>query len=218
MRVAHVDMTNATHRCPGNFVELISEEAPRRLCVPHSEAKGCFAHVFPVVGPQFSSVCGKIIGYQNRTTNAFFPFFVDRSLTIDDVYLDGISLTHGSNPRLHIWTLAAALDETRGHSSGCRCSNILVNSSATVPNFVGDDYFCDTGSEEAVQFKFYPNDPLWDGEGCGDTNACCSFNNPPWFFRELASPTRDGIELRVCRDASTVNENIPFEVVELYVR
>ena len=31
--------------------------------------------------------------------------------TIDSNYVDGVSLTHGSNPRQHIWTFAAALDE-----------------------------------------------------------------------------------------------------------
>ena len=30
---------------------------------------------------------------------------------VDDNYVDGISLTHGRNPREHTWTFVAALDE-----------------------------------------------------------------------------------------------------------
>ena len=33
--------------------------------------------------------------------------------------------------------------------------------------YVGSDYFCDTASKSRYQHVFYPNDPLWDGQGCG---------------------------------------------------
>ena len=217
MRVAYIDMRNSSHQCPGNFSELTREEAPSRLCTADSNGTGCFSHVFPVVGPRYNKVCGKIIGYQDKTPNAYFPFHINSSHTINDVYVDGISLTHG-NPRFHIWTFAAALDETLGHLSGCFCSNVMMARSATIPSFVESNYFCDTGSKEDVGFKFYPENPLWDGEGCGPKNTCCQFNNPPWFFRELPSFIADDIEMRVCRDAGPNNEDIPFEVVELYVR
>ncbi len=36
--------------------------------------------------------------------------------------------------------------------------------SAQIPSFVGDDYFCDTGSQDPFQRgMFYSADPLWDG-------------------------------------------------------
>ena len=60
-------------------------------------------------------------------------------------------------------------------------------------------YFCDTGSRDRFQLIFYPDDPLWDGVGCGPTSTCCSFNNPPWFCKQLPQPTTDNIELRLCR-------------------
>ena len=31
----------------------------------------------------------------------------------------------------------------------------------------------------------YTADPLWDGEGCDETNTCCDFNSPPWFCKDL---------------------------------
>ena len=61
-------------------------------------------------------------------------------------------------------------------------------------------------------------DPLWDGAGCEAPNNCCSFNNPPWFHKQLPQPTTDNIEMRVCRDEDVSNEDIVIEVVEIYIK
>ena len=98
------------------------------------------------------------------------------------------------------------------------CTNIHNAVHIPIPPYVGSDYFCDTASENNVQYIFYPNDPLWDGQGCGRLNTCCSFNNPPWFMKELPSPTRDNIEMRLCADQSRSDEDITFESIELYVQ
>jgi hypothetical protein len=180
---------------------------------------GCSSTVFPVHGVSYERVCGRIIGYQDRTPNAFFPYHRNRSLTIDDLYLDGVSLTHGSRPRQHIWSFASALDETDGHQSGCPCINIGLLTQPVVPPFVGSDYFCDTGSSDDVKNDvFYADNPLWDGEGCGSQNICCLFNNPPWFSKTLDRSTSDDIEMRICRDAGRFNEDVPLELVQLYVQ
>ena len=73
-------------------------------------------------------------------------------------------------------------------------------------------------AEGYYQFRFYPNDPLWDGQGCGRLNTCCAFNNPPWFMKGLPSPTVDSIEMRLCADSSRSDEDIPVETIELYVQ
>ena len=49
-------------------------------------------------------------------------------------------------------------------------------------------------------------------------STCCSFNNPPWFCKELPQPTRDDIELRLCADQATSDEDTPLEVVEIYIQ
>ena len=102
-------------------------------------------------------------------------------------------------------------------NSVCPCTNIHNRVTIPIPPYVGSDYFCDTGSESRVQYRFYPNDPLWDGRGCGRLNTCCSFNNPPWFMKELPSSTSDDIEMRLCADQTRGDEDINFESVELYV-
>ncbi len=58
------------------------------------------------------------------------------------------------------------------------------------------------------QYIFHGDDPLWDGTGCGPLNTCCTFNNPPWFYKELPEPTTDDIEMRVCNDQGSTNEDI----------
>ena len=108
----------------------------------------------------YSQVCGKIIGYQDETLDAFGQ---GQSQSIDGHYVEGISLTHGKNPRKHIWTFAAAVYEigNRVPVFICPCTNRNVSESATPPPcFVRNDYFCDTSSTEQAIHIFYGDDPL----------------------------------------------------------
>ena len=65
--------------------------------------------------------------------------------------------------------------------------------------------------------SYFTDDPLWDGAGCV-TGSCCTFNSPPWFCKNLSTPTTDDIELRLCLDEALSNEDVLFETVELYVQ
>jgi len=179
MRVTAINMTNSSHTCPEGL-KLLS--TPKRLCAMNIAGFGCSSTTFDLHGIRYTHVCGKIIGYQQKTPDAFKPYYNNRGLTIDDNYVDGISLTHGCNPRKHIWTFAAAVHEvitSINRYDLCPCTNIHNPVHIPIPPYVGSDYFCDTASENRYQFKFYPSDPLWDGQGCGRLNTCCSFNNPP---------------------------------------
>jgi hypothetical protein len=88
---------------------------------------------------------------------------------------------------------------------------------------VGTDYFCETGNNEdrpSSPVLFFSADPLWDGEGCGagNTMSCCTFNTPPWFYKELPQPTTDDIEMRVCTDEEKSAEDIAIEIIDIYVQ
>ena len=89
-----------------------------------------------------------------------------------------------------------------------------------VPAFVGNDYFCESGlhSGWGNQYIFYPSDVLWDGEDCTSTSTCCQFNNPPWFTKNLPNATTDNIELRLCTSYEPDDEDIPIDLIELYVQ
>jgi hypothetical protein len=159
-------------------------------------------------------VCGKIKAYQYGSPDAFFDNLQNSNRPIDNQYVDGVSLTHGQRPRKHIWTFAAGAQETTAY---CPC-NTVTHYTGAVPVFIEQDYFCDTGSTYGWRHQFYHADPLWDGSGCGPTSSCCGFNNPPWFCKQLPQPTTDDIEMRVCVDQATSDEDVAIEDVEIYVQ
>jgi hypothetical protein len=208
MRVTELDMTNMSHRCPSGFMQRMDSSI--RSCVRNSAStQGC-QEFLSTSGFSYSKVCGRATAYQVGTTDAF-----GRSTTTDDNYADGISLTYGS-PRQHIWTFAAGGRESvDGYSCPC-----IQNSGVQPPSFVGTDYFCETGNNEVHRSMIqilYP-DPLWDGTGCGPQSTCCTFNNPPWFYKQLPQPTTDDIEMRVCTDELRMNEDIAIESVDIYIQ
>ena len=213
MRVANFNMSDTNQHCPSGFRLITS---PKRTC--GTLGSSCVSTTFPLNGVKYSKVCGKIIAYQYGSPDAFGSFNPYRSFTVDDRYVDGVSLTRGQTPRKHIWTFAAALDETVSNYKVCPCTKTDTLYTGRVPPFIGQDYFCDTGSRHSWQHKFYSADPLWDGSGCGSTSSCCGFNNPPWFCKQLPQPTTDDIEMRVCVNQAIGDEDVAIESVEIYVQ
>ena len=178
-----------------------------------SAVNNCSSVLFPVNGVRYNKVCGKVIGYQRNSMDAFSPYDSDQSLDIDDVYVDGVSITHGASPRSHIWTFANGLDEVHSGAGVCPC--LESGFTGTIPPFIGSDYFCATGSHDKFTNKWYTDNPLWDGKGCGANNDCCNFNSPPYFCKELPQYTTDDIELRVCKnEAGTYTENVGIEKID----
>ena len=218
MRVASLDMTDPNQECPAGFQLVTRTSAPLRTC-GRSGSAGCVSTTFQTHGVEYSHVCARVIGYQHSSIDAFGGDGI-RGATIDSVYMDGVSLTHGQSPRQHIWTFVGAHDEAGTIiSRHCPCTRSDIPYTETIPSFMGQDYFCDTGSRGRAQFGvFYANDPLWDGQGCGSVSTCCEFNNPPWFCKQLPQPTTDDIELRICGDEAASNEDTPIEHVEIYIR
>ncbi len=214
MRVAYLDITDPSQQCPSGFRLRTS---PKRVC-DRTAAPGCTSITFPAHSVQYSKVCGQVRAYQDKTPDAFHPYYANPSVTIDGTYVDGLSITHGRAPRKHIWTFAAAVDEVHTQQYVCPCTKTDTTYTGRVPPFIGTDYFCDTGSRGHYQWRFYHEDPLWDGEGCGPTSSCCQFNSPPWFCKELPQSTTDDIEVRVCSESGISDEDMPFELIEFYIQ
>ena len=211
-KVANIDMTDFTQQCPDGFKQINRTEPPLRTCGRPDGNRECVSATFPVNGIEYSHVCGRIIAYQVGSPSGFSPRLL--SGNIDSDYVAGISLTHGQ-PRQHIWTFANARGE--GFTSQvCPC---VSGNTYIVPEFVGSDYFCDSAirGTNVTDGVFYPNDPLWDGQGCGNRSTCCEFNNPPWFCKQLPRPTTDDIEMRLCENSRSSADDSPFELVELFV-
>ena len=213
--MVYLNFTDPNTPCPSSW-RLTSYS--KRTCGKVSTGEyTCDSVTFPVGGGDYTRVCGRIIGYQFGYAHAFCGYHWGTVTTIDDGYLCGVSLTHGS-PRQHIWTFAAGLSEigiaVRSNPGVCPCDATF---NITIPPFMGGDYFCESGhNSEGPYIRFFPDDPLWDGDGCTANSTCCSFNNPPYFTKQLPSPTTDDIEARLCKDYS--NEETPIEFIELYVQ
>ena len=168
-------------------------------------------------GIHYSHVCGRVRGYQDIAPYAFSNL----STSIESYYMAGVSLTHGSpGARQHIWTFAAGFGEHSTGNWGCPCANRSLTL-ATLPSFVGNDFFCESANPGAdYGGGFYPNDPLWDGQGCGSP-PCCELSYPPgvtapWFCKQLPQTTTDDIEARICHYSPHSNDS-PVELVELYI-
>ena len=218
MRVANVDMTQPNQECPPGFRTIT--DTGKKLCGRPGPA-GCVSVKFPTYNIPYNKVSGRVIAYQDKTPDAQCPytqtgFHTNKFLhTLEEVYIDGVSITHGS-PRQHIWSFIASNRESQTGCFGCPC---YTQSTDTHIPFIGDNFFCDSGADFYLTgWRLYDADPLWDGQGCGSTNKCCDFNNPPWFCTELDQHTSDDIELRLCADQNTDNEDIPIEIIELYVQ
>uniref|UniRef100_A0A1X7UZ82 Uncharacterized protein n=1 Tax=Amphimedon queenslandica TaxID=400682 RepID=A0A1X7UZ82_AMPQE len=109
-----------------------------------------------------------------------------------------------------------------GNSNGYEIGPCAIGSLQQVQSFVGDHYFCESAlaTNAVQQQKLYTSDPLWDGQGCSsDETACCNVPGIPWFHRDYGSTTTtDYIELRVCADQGTANEDVPIGYYEIYVQ
>ena len=133
-----------------------------------------------------------------------------------------MSITHSSQPRQHIWTFAAARNEVPDENKdSCPCCNSKAHVPFTglIPEFIGSDYYCETGSRTAVSNRYYVEDPLWDGEGCGRFSSCCEGEGKPWFHKTLPQPVSSDIEVRVCaNEPRSGGEDVLIDVISLYIQ
>lgn len=217
MRVAYLNMSDPTHNCPFNL-RLSDPADVRGLRLCHKRLRGCTSVFFSTLGFAYRNVRGRVKAFQYGEPDAFKPFHRDQQRSLEDTYVDGISVTYGWAPRHHIWTFAIAQDATQSSYEACPCTVSDSRFGGTIPPFIGDDYFCDTGSANEVQYNYYLDDPLWDGEGCSARSTCCEWRNPPWFCKELPELTRSDIELRVCSDSDSDNESALIQEIEVFVQ
>ena len=219
-RIAYLNMTDSNQQCPPIWQE-ISTSGVRACARTTNSTASCDSVTYPNTGGNsYSQICGRVIGYQYCTTDAFDP-----DGGIDSNYVDGVSVTHGSSPRQHVWSFAAGFDEQdRDEPSRCPCVGTPRVANDEIPSFVGDNYFCDTGFAVnpdpvcgPISTDVAVAHPLWDGGGCGPNGSCCENNNPPWFCKILPQPTTDDIEVRICGNEPVTAEEILVELIEIYV-
>ena len=203
-RLAYLDMSDATQNCPSGF-RLYQSRGVRVCGRPVTNSGSCVSVQFPSNGISYSQICGRVTGYQYHSPDAAV-----RS-NINSYYVDGVSITRGS-PRQHVWTFINGWSDSY-NINPCNCNQ-------QPQAFIGNNYFCESGNPTNDANQFFTSDPLWDGQGCGSLeSSCCIVPGIPWFHRDYGSTTTtDYIELRVCGDEGTSNEDSPVGYYEIYIK
>ena len=216
-RAVYLDMANPRTSCPSGW-QLTTRNSKRTCGRVSSGEITCDSAYFPVIGGPYSEVCGTIRAYQWGVDDGFLAFNQGLQITIESAYFSGVAVMHGS-PRQHIWSFVAGAweNDMQHREYNCPCD---TSGHISIPPFVGEDYFCEAGYVHPRYESSIPlyNDTLWDGKGCHRTSSCCSFHNPPYFYKSLDMSTSDSLELRMCNYDSIDFVNKAVELVELYVR
>ena len=211
MRIADFDASRGDD-CPLGWNKITY---PVAACIASSSDAGCYSTNFSTLNVTYRKVCGMAIGYQKASTDGFAAFVSGGS--INGPYVDGISITYGE-PRKHIWTYGIGNSEIRNdlpsNLTNCPCSEFP---GPLPPSFVHDHYYCESGSLYAGR-GYHITDPVWDGEDCSVNNNCCSDPNLPWFYRQIPLTTSEDIEIRICRDESSYNEDVLIKELQLYIQ
>ena len=205
-RVVYINPT-LNNSCPSGLRKVSIPNTNKQACGGTVD-RGCSSVNF-TVDQNYTNICGIVQGYQFYSPNAFHE---RTSKTVDDNYVDGISITQGS-PRRHVWTYAAYYEE--GYHDRCPCATSDGRVDHPPPNFVGDDYYCETGFVSGARRVAW-EDPLWDGKGCSrrEYHCCQRFG---WFHKTVPS-SDDHIELCWCEDQEvTTNEDIFVDLAEIWI-
>ena len=207
-RVGLLNLSDSAVDCPNvDRFRLQTSTNGVRYCERVIPGGGCEEHIFQTNGVNFNSVCGRVSGVQIGSADVF-----EGPNDINMPYVDGVSLTYG-NPRQHIWTFV-------GYYSAlfprCPCS---TGSTTTPFDFIGQDYFCESGTntENFPGTMVFDQDLLWDGQMCTDTEVPCC-NGAPWFYKSLGTTVSEDISFRLCSDQGGIDEEMGFTLVEIYVQ
>ena len=98
-------------------------------CVRSTANAGCSNIIFSVMNIPYSHICGTVQAFWFDNPDGFTGS-QRPSRTINDNYVDGISLTYGTSNKTHIWTFIAD-----GLKNNQNCPR-------QVPEYVGSDYSC----------------------------------------------------------------------------
>ena len=213
-RIASLNMTDPNEKCPTQF-RTYSQDGVCACGRPVTNSGSCVGITFPSRNIKYSQLCGKVSGYQVGFTDGAYRH--QTGGTINSPYTDGVSLTYGSL-RKHIWTFMSGATGSGLHNH-CPCG---TTGTKFIPSFIDSNYYCESGYEgpdtPVLAFQYF-SDPLWDGKGCGSSETnCCQRTLIPWFYRSFGNSTTDYIEMRICCDEGTSDEDVSVEKYEIYVK
>ena len=134
---------------------------------------------------------------------------------INSYYVDGLSITYWS-PRKHLWAYAVGLSDDHNYNGKIKITALVLSIQDQNYLPVGDHYYCESGNVGPYENTFYMNERLWNGEGCGAGNNCCTQPGMPWFCRTLPREVNGDIEVRIC--ANQGGEELYLELLEIFIQ
>ncbi len=216
-RVAFLNMSDPTQQCPAAWREY-NTSGVRACGRPYSTEGSCLGVTYDTESITYSRVCGQLVGYQIASPDAFNK---RQQLLLNpmNIDMDGVNITLLGVPHHHIWSYVGGVTEASDFHSGSNCPCAFVSGPFGPPSYMENNYYCESGNptEEYDFNQIFLNDPIWDGQKCEGT-CCIGAKNPPWFSVQLPAPTTEGIQVSICADESTDNEDTPINLLEIYVQ
>ena len=124
-RVAVLNNETRPSICTGDFTIVQNTQ-----CIRSSAEFGCSHIIFLLMNMSYSHICGTVESSWFGTPDGFIGNSRSTSTTINDNYVDGISLTYGNkSSRTHIWTFIAD-------------NRAIQNCPSNVPEYVGRNNTC----------------------------------------------------------------------------
>ena len=223
-RVAFVNMSEPDSSCPPGLAQY-DDIFNTSLCWINIKHCGCNSSILSTYSLNYTKVCGQVRGYQYGYPWAFdcsiYPHYWEYCCNYHpQVKTYGVTLTYNSNPHKHIWSYVGGSYEQGTYRNSCPCNNGSQYMNYTGP-FVGNDYYCESGTSIFSGYDLYADDLLWDGQDCSGREAtCCTSPKQPWFVKTLNETVNDDIELIVCgfNFGFGYFGGTPFDLVELYIK
>ena len=186
-----------------------------RLCEKNVDS-GCASVMISAGGRSYTKVRGKLAAYAYYTPDGFRRFgdAAKSEQDIDGIYVDGVTITHGRNPRTHVWTYAAT-GSIHGISPAAVACPEVGTDITKQPAFVGKNYIC----VDAARLVTLGSNRLWDAP-IFTTLGNCVGDCPDdlTFCVTLDQATSDDLELRICADEPRSNEDVFIKSYDFYVQ
>ena len=185
--------------CPGDWVQTLPSpgvlhEPPVPVCSRGKSATLAQVSAILAEGWTYSEIRGELVGHVMGGIDAFRYESWRGENTIDDAYVDGIAIARwGARERIHVATYGVGLSyPARGYSyypvGNCPCHG----GGELPPDWLGENYFCDSGNRGGSQCQVGPYEPLTGGarsdvELAASNCSSASFAVGTW-YNGLAAP------------------------------
>ena len=174
-RVAYLNTDENQVTCTVVFEIRNDTTSNPPLCRRMDTSAGCSSVIYPSNGMSYSQVCGTVQIHQQETPDGFQSHndqILRNNQSVNQNYVDGVSLTHGTNPnRNHIWTFTAAIKIGPDTDRYTICDS-------NKPFYIGTNFTCT--AENCIDWQCL-NNVIWtDGLPCARNET---------FYRQLSEST-----------------------------